>query len=603
MGKRLAAVVIIIMMIITATGCNFSGQTKMGRNQLIVGQLTELTGDFGTGWTNGVADSSVKALLNGYQTVIYTREGTYEIDPTVVEEFHSTVNDDGSKTFYFKIHDNLEYNTGLGITAKDYAFSILLGSSPEYEALGAYATTGASYVGYDEFYRGQTESFRGVRMYSEYEFSVTVSAKELPYYYEMSLVSISPLPVSIFAPEVSIYDAGYGATLSNNFSKEAIEESVLSQRWNPTVTCGPYQLLSYDTASKQAVLTINENYQGTYDGIKPKIERLVFKKIQEATMMDELAAGSVDLITTVSGGTAINAGLDLVDLGVVDYTSYLRNGYGKLTFLCDYGPTQFASVRQAIAYCLDRNEFAAQYSGGFAQVVNGYYGLGQWQYQEMKNFIDGELNPYPMNLKKAKELLIEDGWIYNAKGEPYDEAKDEVRCKYVDGAYMPCIIQWGSVENTVAQLLATMLPEPMEEVGMKLVITSIDFSVLLNSLSKEGSTERTYHMFNMGISFPRVCDPYYYYSSERNYTAYNDNKIYDATLEQLAKELRETSSTDTNAYLTKWVAFQKRWNELLPDLPLYSDEYHEFYNKKLKNYEVAADWSASDQLVYCYIAE
>lgn len=603
MGKRLAAVVILIMMIITATGCNFSGQTKMGRNQLIVGQLTELTGDFGTGWTNGAADSSVKALLNGYQTVIYTREGTYEIDPTVVEEFHSTVNDDGSKTFYFKIHDNLEYNTGLGITVKDYAFSILLGSSPEYEALGAYATTGASYVGYDEFYRGQTESFRGVRMYSEYEFSVTVSAKELPYYYEMSLVSVSPLPVSIFAPEVSIYDAGYGATLSNNFSKEAIEESVLSQRWNPTVTCGPYQLLSYDTASKQAVLTINENYQGTYDGIKPKIERLVFKKIQEATMMDELAAGSVDLITTVSGGTAINAGLDLVDLGVVDYTSYLRNGYGKLTFLCDYGPTQFASVRQAIAYCLDRNEFAAQYSGGFAQVVNGYYGLGQWQYQEMKNVIDGELNPYPMNLKKAKELLIEDGWIYNAKGEPYDEAKDEVRCKYVDGAYMPCIIQWGSVENTVAQLLATMLPEPMEEVGMKLVITSIDFSVLLNSLSKEGSTERTYHMFNMGVSFPRVCDPYYYYSSERNYAAYNDNKIYDATLEQLAKELRETSSTDTNAYLTKWVAFQKRWNELLPDLPLYSDEYHEFYNKKLKNYEVAADWSASDQLVYCYIAE
>lgn len=603
MCKKLAAGVIIIVMMITGVGCNYGGQTKMGRDQLIIGQLTELTGDFGNGWTHGAADSAVKALLNGYQTVIYTREGTYEIDPTVVEEFHSTNNSDGSKTFYFKIHDNLKYNTGLGITAKDYAFSILLGSSPEYEALGAYATAGASYDGYDEFYRGQTESFRGIRMYSEYDFSVTVASKELPYYYEMSLVSISPLPVSIFAPEVSIYDAGVGATLSNNFSKEAIEESVLSQRWNPTVTSGPYQLHSYDTASKQAVLTINDNYLGTYDGVKPKIKRLVFKKIQEATMMDELAAGSVDLITNVSGGTAINVGLDLVDLGVVNYTSYLRNGYGKLTFLCDYGPTQFTSVRQAIAYCLDRNEFAAQYSGGFAQVVNGYYGLGQWQYQKMKAVIDEELNPYLMNLNKAKELLIEDGWIYNTKGESYDEAKDEVRCKYVDGEYMPCIIQWGSVENTVAQLLATMLPEPMKEIGMKLVITSIDFSVLLNSLSKEGSSERTYNMFNMGVSFPRVFDPYYYYSSEQKYAAYNDNKIYDATLEQLAKELRETSSTDTQGYLTKWVAFEIRWNELLPDLPLYSDEYHEFYNKKLKNYEVAADWSVSDQLVYCYIAE
>lgn len=601
MGKRLATVAIIMMMIFTGTGCNFSGQTKMGRDQLIVGQLTDLTGDFGSGWTSGAADANVKSLLNGYQTVVYTREGTYEINPTVVEEFHSTVNEDGSKTFYFKIHDNLVYNTGLGITVKDYAFSILLGSSPEYEALGAYATAGASYVGYDEFYSGQTGSFRGIRMYSEYDFSVTVAEQELPYYYEMSLVSISPLPVSIFAPEVSIYDAGVGATLSNNYSKEAIEEAVLSQRWNPTVTCGPYQLDSYDTASKQAVLTINENYQGTYDGVKPKIKRLVFKKIQEATMMDELAAGSVDLITNVSGGTAINSGLDLVELGIVNDTSYLRNGYGKLTFICDYGPTQFVSVRQAIAYCLDRNEFAAQYSGGFAQVVNGYYGLGQWQYQAMKSVIDQELNSYPMDLKRAKNVLIEDGWIYNAMGESYDETKDDVRCKYVDGEYMPCIIQWGSVENTVAQLLATMLPETMKEVGMKLQITSIDFSVLLNSLSKEGSSERIYHMFNMGISFPRVFDPYYYYSSERKYVDYNDNKIFDQRLEQLAKDLRETSSTDTQAYLTKWVAFEKRWNELLPDLPLYSDEYHDFYNHKLKNYTVAADWGASDQLVYCYI--
>lgn len=603
MKRKVVAVCLLIAILLFGTGCNYARQDMMGRDQLIIGQLTELTGDFGSGWTNGAADADVKSLLYGYETVVYSKDGNYIVNPTVVEDYSTKYNEDGSKLFYFKIHDDLVYNTGLGITARDYAFSILLGSSSAYESLGAYATTGASYVGYDEFYSGETPFFRGVRMYSEYEFSITVAASELPYYYEMSLVSIGPTPISVYAPEVTIYDTGVGAALSNNFNRSVIEDTVEAQRFQPTVTSGPYELAYYDKASKEAVLTINENFRGTYDGVTPSIPRLVFRRIQEATMMDELAAGSVDLITSVSGGIAINAGLDLVEAGIVDYTSYLRNGYGKLTFLCDFGPTQFASVRQAIAYCLDRNDFAAQYSGGFAQVVNGYYGLGQWQYQEAESILKEELNAYTFNLEQAKQILIEDGWIYNQNGDKYQEGIDEVRCRYVEGELMPCIIQWGSVENTVAQLLATMLPEAMEEVGMELVITSIDFSLLLNALSKEGDSERTYHMFNLGVSFPRVSDPYYYYSSEKRYASYNDNKIYDEQLESLAKSLRETNSNERKEYLEKWIAFEKRWNELLPDLPLYSDEYHEFYRKKLKNYEVSADWGMRDQLVYCYLGE
>lgn len=601
MKRKLVAIGLMIALLTVCAGCSYGKQEMLGRDQLIIGQQTELSGDFGSGWTNGAADADVKSLLNGYQTVVYSREGRYIVNPTVVEDFSTVVNEDGSKTFYFTINDQLVYNTGLEITALDYAFSILLGSSEEYEALGANATAGASYVGYEEFYTGQTESFRGVRVYSDYKFSVTVAADELPYYYELSLVAVSPTPISVYAPGVTIYDTGTGATLSNNYNREVIEDAVMSERFQPTVTSGPYQLLSYDSASKEAVLIINENFAGTYDGQKPGIEKLIFRKVLEATMMDELAVGSVDLITNVSQGTAINAGLDLAEAGDIGYTSYLRNGYGKLTFVCDYGPTQFVSVRQAIAYCLDRNEFANQYSGGFAQVVNGYYGLGQWQYQSRQEELNQALNAYPLDVEKAKQVLIEDGWIYNNRGERYQEDRDEYRCRYVDGELMPCIIQWGSVENTVSQLLATMLPETMTEAGMQLVITTIDFSVLLNALSKEGSYERTYHMFNMGVSFPRVFDPYYNYSSRREYDAFNDNKIYDETLEQLAKNMRETKSTMTDVYLDKWVAFEKRWNELLPDLPLYSDEYHDFYNKKLQNYEILAEWNMRDQLVYCTI--
>ena len=318
-------------------------------------------------------------------------------------------------------------------------------------------------------------------------------------------------------------------------------------------------------------------------------------------MMDELAAGSVDLITSVSGGTLINAGLDLVDEGKVEYTTYLRNGYGKLVYICDFGPTQFPAVRQAIAYSLDRNEFAKQYSGGYAQVVNGYYGLGQWEYQMKKAEIDSQLNSYTFDLAKAEQCLVDDGWTLNAKGEEYKKGTDDVRYKMVDGELMACEIQWGMVDNEVSKLLATMLPDNLAEIGIKLVPTSIDFSVLLNNLSREGIDKPVYHMFNMGVTFARENDCSYYYNTDKKYDQFNNNKIYDQELSDLATAMIETDSSDKEGYADKWLEFEKRWNELLPDLPLYSDEYHEFFNPKLKNYETSASWGAREQLIYCYV--
>lgn len=603
MRKKIIAVVMLVVIACSSCSCRKNGQGQLGRSRLIIGQLTDLTGDFGSGFTNGAADAMVKSLLSGYETVSYTRNGTYEINPTVVKSYYVTENKDHSKTFYYKINSNLCYNNGLRITAKDYVCSILLGSSPIYEEFGAYATAGSPYVGYEEFHNGETNTFEGVRLYSDFEFSVTVAAQELPYFYELSLVSIGPTPTSYYFDEENIYDMGDGACLSGKVKKEMIEKAVNEQRYRPTITCGPYQFVTFDAASKQAILTINKRFAGTYDGVVPQIDMLVFRKVQEETMLDELQAGSVDLLTNVSGGSVINLGLDLVDFDLINCTKYLRNGYGKITFVCDYGPTQFKNVRQAIAYCLDRTEFAAQYSGGFAKVVNGYYGLGQWQYKKAAAKLQKELNPYVKNIDKAIALLEEDGWIYNYRGEPFQQGIDNVRCKYVDGELMPCIIQWGSVENQVSQLLATMLPADMASAGMKLVITSIDFSLLLSSLSTNGSCKRNFHMFNMGVSFPRITDPYYYYSCDQKYAGYNDNKIYDKELEGLARILRETDSEDTETYLARWIEFEKRWNQVLPDLPLYSDEYHDFYSKKLKNYVVSADWGASDQIVYCYISD
>ena len=222
MKKKWLVLAMTMVMAVSSVGCSKSDNkvekgNKVG-GSLIVGQITDLTGDFANGWANGSADADVKYLIAGYQTVTYTKEGTYEVDPTVVKNLDVKENEDGSKTFTFTLNENLEYSNGLKIKAEDYVFSALIGSSPEFEALGAYATTGQPFVGYDEFYNGETKTFTGVRLLGDYEFSVTVKADELPNFYEMAKVSLSPTPMSVYAPGVTLTDEGNGATLSDNFT-------------------------------------------------------------------------------------------------------------------------------------------------------------------------------------------------------------------------------------------------------------------------------------------------------------------------------------------------------------------------------------------------
>ena len=60
---------------------------------------------------------------------------------------------------------------------------------------------------------------------------------------------------------------------------------------------------------------------------------------------------------------------------------------------------------------------------------------------------------------------------------------------------------------------------------------------------------------------------------------------------------------DKDEYKANFVKFVTRWNELLPDLPLYSNIYHDFFNEKLKNYDTNNLIRISDALLYAHIED
>lgn len=578
--------------------------------QIILGDITEFNGSFIEGWGNNGADYKIKTLIGTYPgfygTAELTAEGTYEYNPTVLaSDPETTENEDGSKTFKFTLNKDLVWSDGSPITANDYVGGLMLYASPVLTEIEGSNTWGSSFVGNKEYASGDSKVFTGVRLFDDYTFAVTLSAEYLPTYFEAANVAVVPVPFSVYAPDVKIMDDGEGCYLSDNFSADVIKDPMTAERYNPTVTCGPYKFVSYDSTNQVVEVEVNENFKGNYEGKKPGIQKVIIKYVEDATQLDELASGTVDMLAGISGGDTINAGLDLVDQGKVDYATFLRNGYGRIAFHCDFGPTQFKSVRQAIAYCLDRTTFCSQYTGGFGSLVNSEYGLAQWMYQERKDQIDSELNQYSYSIDKAKEVLEADGWNLNEKGEPFVDGTDKVRYKEVDGELMACEIKWANSEgNPVSALLTTMLPGEMEKAGMKLVPTTMDFPTLLNNLYRDGIDEPEYNMYNLATGYTAVSQFEYSYNTGKNYLGdWNDNFYMEDNLMNMGFDLTKTDPSDKEGYLDKWVALMKELNEELPNIPLYSDEYHTFFNPKVQGYIGDDLFSIEYSLIYCTIAE
>lgn len=576
--------------------------------QMVIGSITQVINEFyDTGFSTSETNYNMYDLIHGgYDTVVFSKEGEFQYNDTVVASHEETENEDGTKTYTVTINDGLVWSDGTPITAKDYVFAVLLENSDEMAGVDGYpCNSGYTYVGYDEWLDGSADAFAGVHLVDDMTFSLTVKAEELPYHYDITYALVRPRPLHVIAPECDVEDTENGATITGDFTTELLQETInnveTGYRYNPKVTCGPYLFDNFDEASQQATLKANPEFVGDYRGVKPSIETLVIKTVSSDTMMNELESGSVDLLYSCSGGDTINAGLDLVEEGKAADTTYMRNGYGQLQFDCSVFPTDSQNVRQAIAYCLDRNEFARQYTGGYGSVVHSFYGLAQWEYQDSVEWINENLNTYEMNVEEAKKLLEEDGWNLNADGTPYSGTG--TRYKDVDGELKPLVITWCNSEgNPVSELLATMLPETMAEAGMELQATTTDFATLQNGILHAGDT--MYNMYNLATGFATANSPWYYFSSDEAWMGnYNTNWIADEELNDAVMPLKSIPYEDSEAWLEAWQNFIKVWNEKLPNVPLYSDEYYDFYSTRVQGWENTATWGWQNAVLDAWVSE
>ena len=633
-------------------------------DELRVGSPTVMKGDFFTEmFGNDTADIDVRALIHGYNLVNWDQnQGVYIFDKSVVSDLQVLDDELGNRTYYIALYDDLKYSDGSPITAWDYAFSILLMMAPEIEEIGGKVYRAEHLLGYHEYITGQYDSLMGVEVLSDYQIAITLDHEFLPYFFEQGLLLTVPYPISVIAPGCKVYDDGRGIYIGNAdrsvsepiFTADLLRKTILDPETgynsHPSVVSGPYTLTSFD--GKTAHFEKNPYYKGywyhndlpgynpgnyityptlnwgTLNLVVPTIEKISFTVADNDTLAEQLANGELHLVNKVVYAPTIREALG----AGVKHTDYPRVGLAFLTFSYDWATVHDKEVRQAIAWCMDRDQLTEDYCQGYGTRVDGYYGIEQWEYLLVTGALEypiqfdtdedlhnaggdyhvvtredwerlnlDRLTVYTVDTVRANALLDYAHWTLNRNGETYDPTRDDVRCKMIDGELVALDLTMMYPEgNHIVDTLQENFIDNLNACGIQLTLVPTPMEELLSSYYRE--SERTTDMIYLATNFHVIVDPSITYSTDTtaDHQIWNNTYSDDEQLYYLAVDMRRTDPRDVFDYVSKWVDFQMRYNEVLPTIPIYSNIYYDFYNSSLQNYNITGHVTWTQAILEAY---
>ena len=678
-------------------------------DELIVGHPTEMRGDFFTEmFGNNTADIDVCSLIHGYNLVNWNQnQGEYAFDPTVVKDLRVMGDPEGDHTFFLVLADDLYYSDGTPITAWDYAFSLLLMMAPEMEEIGAKIYRAEHIMGYREYITGINPTLAGVNVLTDHQLVITLDQHFLPFLFETGLFLCVSYPIRVIAPGCRVYDDGAGVYIGNEdrtitepiFTAELLQKTILDPETgynsHPSVVSGPYVLTGFDgetahfeanpyykgtwvqelpaawrddseegeaeapdtaeEAAEEEPLALPANYTPVEDEgsgeilyyvARPQIQKIAFTAVKSEDVPQLFADGELHLINKLVYGSVITEMMQGVEETGVRSQPYPRLGMTFLTFTCDWPTVREKEVRQAIAWCMDRDALIQEYCQGFGLRTDGYYGVEKWEYMLVSQQIDppvhllengdtipethtgfenlyahsdaeydqmmaawqalnlDQLTQYTVDLDAANALLDQAGWTLNRDGEAYRPGVDDVRCKRIDGQLTALDLKMMYPEgNRIVDTIQENFIDHLNAVGIQLTLVPTPMDDLLTSYYRE--TERTTDMIYLGTNFHVVVDPSITYSADNQlaHERWNNTFSDDEELYQRAVEMRKTQPGDLYSYITRWIAFQERYNEVLPAIPIYTNIYFDFSAPYLQNYNITAHVTWGQAIVEAYFGE
>lgn len=278
-------------------------------------------------------------------------------------------------SYTFKLHENAVWTDGVPITSEDVKFSYELFVHPATEEIGSIGFTRlVGVTGVEAFVDGQSEEIAGIEIVDEKTVRFNLDSANSLFLYD-SIAYILPKHILGDVPIPDLPSHPYVD--------------------NPDVTSGPFRLGNY---VPQQVIELDAwtDYWGEK---KPKIDRLVLVQVDGPAVMNSLEAGELDF------GVYLGVG-DLERLEETENVTPLPTLSAGFDTLYVNGRKEYlqdARIRQAFLHAIDRPTLNLLLFEGQAIEINSNIFGPDWA-------INPDLNTYPYDPDRARELLAEADW-------------------------------------------------------------------------------------------------------------------------------------------------------------------------------------------------
>jgi len=332
-----------------------------------------------------------------------------------------------------------------------------------------------------------------------------------------------------------------------------------------------------DLSEGRVSFALNPRFAGDAWGVRPVIEKIELLVVDEADIAEKLAFGEIGLINK-----AFNPDVVTQCRGVqgLSETTYARTGLAYLAFATERGPGNNPNVRLAIAMALDRDALVSG-QPDFVR-VHGFYGPGQWMVQEASDDI----------LDALRSLDV-----------PYDPAgAKRLVSAYCASENIPEPLQVvfaRSTQSSLADAVEWALRDGLANTGAELQVVHLSFDDLLAQYYHQ--QERVADLYFLAEDFPAAFNPLNGLAERTDIHGYrNATSVSDTALSARARAMLSTGFGNRSGFTDAWFAFQSRFMEVLPMIPLYSGTYHDFYTDGLSGYDVAVWGSWALAVVAAY---
>lgn len=420
---------------------------------------------------------------------------------------------DDNETFTVKINPDANWTDGEPVTADDVAFTFNTIAHPD--TLTTFATYVSMLEGTDssgKLEEGE-EEISGVKVIDDktLEFK-TKKPVDINYVSEFLGVNI------LIAPEHVLGD----------IPKDELHTA--DEATHPTVFSGAYKFEEY-VEENYLYMTANEDY---YRGA-PKIENIYMRVLSNEAMVTELQAGEIHMVSQGGFGDVPHHDIELVedtDNLVVEESS---NANVQYLLLNNEDPRfEDVRVRQAFAYALDFDMAIENLLLGHGETLAGTY-------SSASSYKDEDLDPYPYDPEKAKELLEDADFDFD---EP---------------------IELGvPTGNTIREQNADLVEQWLEAIGLEVTQTQYDFTTWMSYL-RDGDYE--IGMYGQGHNYDPDVTNVLGTDGTSNHQKYSSSEM-DALLKKGAEE------TEVEDRYEVYKEVQQLVKDDAPLIPLYSESVY-----------------------------